>query len=192
MSKVKHIGIIAEDISDFESSKILIKRITNRQNLSFKKAIGNGCGRIRRKANDYSIDLCKRGCNLLILLHDLDRNDLNKLHTELTNILSNSPIINRIVCIPVEEIEAWFLSDPAGIKKSFNLKRKPKITGNPETIPSPKEKLGGYIHSCSEKNTIYLNTKHNQILSQNISLDLVKMKCQSFGLFYDFINKQKF
>jgi hypothetical protein len=41
MSKVKCIGIIAEDNSDFETAKILIKRILNRDNLCFKKAVGN-------------------------------------------------------------------------------------------------------------------------------------------------------
>ena len=79
MSKVKCIGIIAEDNSDFETAKILIKRILNRDNLSFKKAVGNGCGKLRRKALDYIIDLKNRGCDMVIIIHDLDRN----IHREL-------------------------------------------------------------------------------------------------------------
>ena len=51
----------------------------------------------------------------------------------------------------------WFLSDPDGIKKVFNLKRKPKIKGNPEAIASPKEKLNDIIYQCSEK---YLLSKY--------------------------------
>ncbi len=83
MAKVKSIGIIAEDDSDFETSKVLIKRIIQNDKIAFKKAIGNGCGKIRRKANDYSKDLHNRGCNLLILIHDLDRRELNQLKEEL-------------------------------------------------------------------------------------------------------------
>jgi len=192
MSKVKCIGIIAEDDSDFESSKVLIKRITSKTNLSFKKAIGNGCGKIRRKALAYTIDLKNRGCDTVILLHDLDRRNLEQLKKELTAKLSDSPITNKLICIPVEEIEAWFLSDPNAIKTALNLRRKPNIRGNPETINSPKETLGELIFHCSEKNIYYLNTRHNEIIASEVSIDIMKNKCPSFNCFYSFISEQKY
>jgi len=192
MSKVKCIGIIAEDESDYESSKTIIKRITSRTNLSFKKAIGNGCGKIRRKALAYTIDLKKRGCDTVILMHDLDRRDLEELNKDLNTKLIDSPISNKLICIPVEEIEAWFLSDPDGVKKSFSLKKKPKVKGNPETIVSPKEKLGELVYHCSEKNIYYLNTKHNELLSSAVSIELMRQKCKSFEYFYSFVSKQKY
>ena len=106
MSKVKCIGLIVEDESDFETSKKLIQRISKKNNLSFKKAIGNGCGRLRRKAFDYAVDLKNRGCDTLILIHALDRNDVNDLMIELTTKLNSSPIARRFICVPIEEIEA--------------------------------------------------------------------------------------
>jgi hypothetical protein len=192
MNKVKCIGIIAEDNSDFESSKILIKRIIKKENIRFKKAIGNGCGKIRRKANDYSSDLQKRGCNLLILLHDLDRFNLLDLKKELEEKLETAPIDNYFVCIPIEELEAWFLSDPNGIKHALNLKRAPNIKGLPEHILSPKEKLEELVSICSNKEKIYLNTKHNELIASKISIDKAKEKCISFKQFHDFLLKQKY
>lgn len=192
MSKIKCIGIIAEDLSDYESSLVLIKRITKKPNIPFKKAIGDGCGKIKRKAGDYAMDLRNRGCDMLVLIHDLDKNNLDKLKKELEEKLSLSPIKNKFVCIPVEEIEGWFLSDADCLKLIFNLNRRPKIKGNPELIFSPKEKLEEYIYLCSNKKSIYLNTKHNKKIAEKISIDLIKNKCSSFKRFYDFIVAQKF
>jgi hypothetical protein len=192
LSKINCIGIIAEDDSDFETAKAIIKRLAKKDNLSFKKAIGDGCGKIKRKAASYAIDLNRRGCDMLILLHDLDRNDVALLKSELEKKLHESPIIKKLVCIPTEEIEAWYLSDPDGLKEAFSLKRKPKIPGNPESIPSPKEKLGELIYSCSDKNVIYLNTKHNKILGEKLSIELMKEKCISFKLLHDFIGLYKY
>lgn len=192
MSKIKSIGIIAEDNSDFETSRTLIKRIIKKDNIAFKKAIGNGCGKIKRKAVDYSKDLKNRGCNLLILLHDLDRNQLALLKAELENKLVDSHISNYFVCIPIEEIEAWLLSDPNGIKEALNLRKAPNVKGLPEQIPSPKEKLEELVSICSNKEKVYLNTQHNEKIAQKISIDTVKQKCNSFLLLHDFLQRQKY
>jgi hypothetical protein len=192
LTKVKCIGIIAEDDSDYEAAKAVIKRIANKTNIPFKKAIGDGCGKLRRKASSYAIDLSNRGCDMLILIHDLDRNNLNNLRMELEEKLIHSPIVNKLICIPIEEIEGWYLSDPEGLKKVFKLQRKPKVMGNPETIQSPKEKLEELIYSCSGKNVIYLNTKHNKLLAENLSIELMNEKCQSFHKLHTFIKSNKF
>ncbi|SHK46099.1 DUF4276 family protein [Hymenobacter psychrotolerans] len=191
MSKIKCIGIIAEDDSDFECSKIIIKRIINK-NIPFKKAIGNGCGKMKRKAAAYAVDLKKRGCDMLILIHDLDRNNLTDLRIELEKKLEKSPICTQLICIPIEEIEGWFLSDPDGIAEIFNLKTKPKIKGSPESVTSPKETLEKMVRLQSENNTIYLNTKHNKVLAEKLSIDLMKSKCQSFEQLHKFVAGQKY
>ena len=192
MSKVKCIGIIAEDNSDFETARVLIKRILNKDNLSFKKSVGNGCGKLRRKALDYAVDLKKRGCDMLILFHDLDRNIHRELSEELQRKLENAPINKKFVCIPIEELEAWFIGDPDAVKRTFNLSRKPKFNGCPEMINSPKETLGKQIYFCSGKSTIYLNTKHNLKIAEHICINTVKQRCPSFELLHSFITTHEY
>lgn len=191
-NKVAAIGLIVEDNSDYECLKVLISRITNKSNITFKKAIGNGCGKVRRKAVSYSQVLNKKGCNMVILVHDLDRHNFTALHKELTDLIKKSPAKYNFICIPIEEIEGWFLSDTEGIKDSFSLKREPKISGSPELVSSPKEKLNELIYSCSGKSKRYLNTKHNSILAENVSLVKMKKKCKSFEAFYNFIDSYEY
>lgn len=182
-TKVKAIGLIVEDNSDFNALRIIISRIINKDNLTFKKAIGNGCGKMKRKAISYANILSKRGCDLIILVHDLDRNDLDTLRKELNQIINSSNAKNKFVCIPIEEIEGWFLGDPEGIKNTFNLNRIPKIKGKPESVGSPKERLEDFVFQCSNKSKLYLNTKHNNLLSENLDLEKISNKCISFKEF---------
>ena len=192
MSKIKSIGLIVEDNSDFDSFKILIQRITNKDNIKFRKAISNGCGKLRRKAYSYAVNLHQRGCNMIIIVHDLDRNDYKLLKTELEEKISNSPANYNFICIPIEEVEAWFLSDLESIKKTFDLERIPKIKGLPETIQSPKEEIEHLVKVNSRHTKLYLNTKHNSILSQNVSLDLLYTKCKSFQELNDYLLEHKY
>ncbi|OFX70915.1 MAG: hypothetical protein A2X12_10230 [Bacteroidetes bacterium GWE2_29_8] len=187
MTKIKSIGIIAEDNSDFETSKVLISRIIKKDNIKFKKAIGNGCAKVKSKALTYSKVLKNRGCNLLILIHDLDRNNLQTLNTELDRKLKDCPIKDYFVCIPIEEIEAWLLSDPAGIKEALNLRKAPNVQGNPETIKSPKERLEKYVETYSNHEKDYNNVKDNEKIAAKICIDKVKAKCNSFKLLHDFL-----
>jgi hypothetical protein len=192
MTKVKTIGIIAEDESDFNCARILIQRIIRKNGIGFKKSIGNGCGKIRKKALDYSEDLKNRGCTLLIFLQDLDRNDLDLLHKELNDKLRKGGISNYFICIPIEEIEAWLLSDPQGIQEALKLKKAPNVKHPPETITSPKEKLEELVSICSNKEKVYLNTKHNEIIASKISIGEMSKKCPSFNKFHAFIAEQTF
>lgn len=192
MIKIKEIGLIVEDNSDFDAFKTIIQRIIKKDNLKFRKAISCGCGKLRRKAANYAENLCQKGCDMIIIVHDLDRNNHDELYKELINKISNCPTKNIMVCIPIEEIEAWFLSDPIAIKETFNLLRIPNIAGLPETIPSPKEKIENIVKVNSNNTKLYLNTKHNSKLAQNVSLELMESKCGSFKNLCDFINKFKY
>ena len=192
MNKIKGIGLIVEDNSDYNSLKILISRVLGISNLTFKKVIGNGCGKIKRKALAWSELLHTRGCNLLILVHDLDRNNLNDLKSELSKSIKESPIKNKLICIPIEEMESWLLSDPKNLKNTFSLKRIPKIGTQPESIASPKERLRDYIYQCSNKEVLYLNTKHNERIANTISLKLLRKRCPSFEELANFIEGQKY
>lgn len=191
MTKVKSIGLIVEDNSDFTCFSTLISRIADKDKIRFKKVIGNGCGKIKKKAFSWSANLHQRGCNVLVLVQDLDRNNQKELKKALEDSLSGSPIQTRLICIPMEELEAWLLSDPQGIKETFKLKRLPKFNGNPESIKSPKEELRDSIYACSDKRILYI-TKHNEKIAENVSIDKMKAKCSSFTELHDFVLDLKF
>lgn len=188
---IKTIGIIAEDNSDFDTIKILINKII-KKNISYKKNIGNGCGKIKRKCKDYVDDLQRRNCDLVIIFHDLDKNNYNTLHDSLQNKIKDCVIINKFICIPIEEIEAWFLSDTEAIKKTFKIKKNIKIKGNPETIASPKEFLQNLVYKSSNNTIIFNNVKHNAKIAENVDLNILSKSCPSFNKLQSFLNMHSY
>jgi hypothetical protein len=191
MSKISPIGIIAEDDSDVICLKILIQRIIPSQNICVKKFVGKGCGKIKRKCNAWANQLSLRGCKVLFVVHDLDFNNINDLRLSLKKSLEPSPIKKHLICVPIQEMEAWLLSDPEAIKLSLNLSKAPNVKGRPEEINSPKEYLGEIIAKASNNEKIYINTKHNEKIVCNISIDKIQANCPSFKILYDFVEELK-
>jgi hypothetical protein len=190
MSKLKshRVGIIAEDESDVDSVKVLMHRISENHAIDVKKFVGKGCGRIKRKCRSWASTLKAKGCRCLILIHDLDRNDLVQLRQRIEDAVSPSPIQPYLICIPVEEMEAWWLSDPQAIKLALNLRKTPNVKGHPEDIASPKERISALVRHYSDKTKVYMNTEHNAKIA--VYLDLGKAKrCHSFVPFFDFVTK---
>lgn len=190
MSKPRaiRVGIIAEDYSDVDAAKIMIYRIAERDNIGVKKFVGHGCGRIKRKCKAWVSNFKTKKCRYLILIHDLDRNDLNDLRQRLKESVSPCPIEPYLICIPIEEMEAWWLADPQAIRTALNLDRIPKVKGNPQHITSPKERIAAMVKQCSNNNKVYLNTKHNAKIAAH--LDFTKaMRCDSFVPFFNFVTK---
>jgi len=182
----KPVGIIAEDISDVNTIKVLIQRICG-NNVSEKHSLGHGCGRIVGKCESWAKTLYQRGCDLLIIIHDSDNNPVKEIYDKISKELNNSPFSKYLICIPIQELEAWLLSDPNGIKSAMKLRDTPKIKSDPQNISSPKEYLESVIRITSHKTKIYINTKHNEIIAKEISISEINKKCGSFRPFYKFI-----
>lgn len=181
-------GLIAEDDSDVDCVGVLIRRLTNNARIGIKRFTGKGCGKIRRKCYAWSEQLKERGCSLLILIHDLDNNNLGDLLTVLNQALTPCPIATHLICIPVQEYEAWLLSDPDAIRSAMHLDKPPRIKWPPETINHPKEYLEELIDRVSRGEKVYIHTKHNSKITEMLSIDLVRSKCPSFIPFYDFVH----
>ncbi len=191
MSKITHprIGLIAEDDSDVDAAIVLIKRITGNNRVGMKKFVGKGCGRIKRKCRRWTKDLKQKGCQYLILLHDLDNNNLEQLRSSIEDAISPSPIQPYLICVPIEEMEAWWLADTSAIKKALNLKKFKKIKGDPEQLKSPKEMICDLVRQFSNKEKKYLNTVHNKSIAEHLNLTEAKKKCASFNEFFVFVSE---
>lgn len=133
------LGVIGEDKTDCETIKVLVRQVLGAAGLSspsireFAPSSG-GCAAMRRKAPK---------CEAIILVHDLDRNpvteelnDEGALRRELDRIVGSGL---RHVCIPVEEIEAWFWCDQ-GVLDSLG-RGNGKAHPNPHKLARPKEQL---------------------------------------------------
>ena len=191
MTKVTRIGIIAEDATDYEAIKAILLKLTKNAHIGYKKRVGDGCGRIASKCLAWSNELHAQRCNVLILIQDRDRNNAQDLKSTLEGKLQTSKIKTKLVCIPVEELEAWLIADPDTLKTMFSLKYKPKFRGMPENIESPKEKLRDELYRCSDSKIIHL-PKNNITIAGAINLDIVKSKCPSFRELTDFVGSLVF
>lgn len=186
----KKVGLIAEDESDIESLKELLKKVVKQENIGFKSFVGRGCGKIKRKVDDWAKQLKLRGCKVLILVHDLDRNNHETLFKSIRDSIEPFIIADTFISIPVEEMEAWFLADPNAIKIALKLQKNIKTYHHPERVRSPKEVLGMEIEKASKNSKIYINTKHNPLISKQVDIELLKSKCDSFNQLCEFAAKK--
>ncbi|MBT1071072.1 DUF4276 family protein [Pelotalea chapellei] len=187
--KTSLVGIIAEDDSDVESIRLLIKRISGKENIGAKKFVGKGCGKIKRKCSAWANQLKQKGCGVLIVVHDLDRNQEGILRKQIIDSLVPNPFSKWLVSIPTEELEAWLLSDSNAIKDALKLRKMPDNIHHPETVISPKEHLGSIVEKCSDDTVVYINTKHNSKIVEKIDVSQISIKCPSFVSFHDFISE---
>ncbi len=125
-------GIIAEDDSDFEVVRKFTLGLLNPHNVGFKRFVGGGCGKLRRKCAAWALNLVSQGCSWIIVVHDLDQSNENQLRDQLTNAIAPAKIKASVVLIPRREIEAWLLYDAGAIAKAFKKSQRPQLPGNPK------------------------------------------------------------
>lgn len=180
------IGIIAEDISDIEVLKILAKKVS-KKTFSVSHFVGKGCGPLARKTPGWCKNLWLKGCTHILLVHDLDRNNLDDLRLRLEAILRLAPQLFTAVVIPSEELEAWLLSDTVAISKVLNLPKKLKEIHHPEKVLSPKEHIGEMVRKSSNSQRTYINTVHNCLIANEMDINKITAKCPSFSGFSNFL-----
>ena len=183
MSRV--IGVIAEDMSDVEVIKILLKK-TSAKKFSTAQFVGKGCGPLKKKIPGWCKAFKQKGVHAVLVVHDLDKNDQDQLQQKLAALLPANMFATATVVIPIEELEAWLLSDEIAIQKALKLQDTPKPVHHPETIESPKEHLGTLVKQYSKGGLKqYVNTVHNAQIAQNMSIAKLS-KCKSFTAFSAF------
>ncbi|WP_437877536.1 DUF4276 family protein [Sorangium sp. So ce513] len=190
------IGVLGEDETDCHTVAELIRRIVDApvgRGVAIKRQYPptGGCSMLRRKLASYARALVRDGCTAVIVVHDLDRNpsngelnDINELRTRIERELAKiDDSVHRCICIPVEEIEAWFWSDQAVLDDVAKGHGKASIS--PHNICKPKELLRG-LSAKAHRKAVY-STNENPRLARILDLDICAKYCESFRMLRTFV-----
>jgi hypothetical protein len=175
------IGIIAEDDSDAAVIREITLTLLRPRLVGFKKFVGGGSGKVRRKCGAWAANLVKQGCPWVVLVHDLDQHSEVDLRAELTASIAPARPPFSIVLIPKREIEAWLLYDGEAIARTFKGHRPPKLPHNPESLADPKKHLRDLVRKSYGKE--YLNTIHNAQIAQRIKPESLRVSPSFFAHF---------
>jgi hypothetical protein len=134
-------------------------------------------------------ELADCGCSHIAIVHDLDRartrlclNDAQALKERLSAIAVPNGV-KCFVCIPTEEIEAWFWADEQ-IVKSVGRGRG-SAPASPERLPKPKE---AFIRLSRDAGGKPLYSKNDlPKLARKLNLAICEQRCPSFRRFADFL-----
>ena len=188
----RKIGILAEDQTDCDTVGTLVRRLVaeaDRPPVGLKKIGYKGCAKLRNKAAADMKLLARDGYGAVVVVHDLDRspdngmlNDERALRERLVAIeVPNG--IERLVCIPVEELEAWFWSDPAIVREVG--RGRGRDHAEPHRIPKPKEALQNLSRGANAKPRY--STVDNATLAGRLDMGLCAARCPAFRELRDFV-----
>jgi hypothetical protein len=184
------IGVIAEDDTDCMTLDILIRRLLPNHRPGIPRRARNGCGQLDRKASAWFREMARDGCQAVIHLRDLDRDPANnQINNEamLRNRLIAIPIpseLRRLICIPIEELEAWFWADTALIREIGDGRG--KASSRPDLIQKPKEALVRLSRDKETKKALY-STNDNPDLAKKLDLNRCAACCPAFRELRDFV-----
>ena len=178
------LGVIAEEKNDIEVLYELTRKLIHENSFSFSHFVGHGCGKLRRKCGAWAQNLMERGCTLLVVIHDLDERNEVELRATLEGHIKGLAFKHSVVLIPIEEIEAWLLSDPNAIKTVFKMRKVPRVPSHPESIRDPKQYLSNLVNKNSKSH--YLNTIHNRKIAAELAIGSLK-RCPSFSRYPTFL-----
>jgi hypothetical protein len=145
-------GVIAEDDSDVAVLSAITLTLLRPYSIGFRKFVGDGCGKLRRKCGAWARILVRQGCPWIAVVHDLDTGNERQLRDQLTASIAPARARVSVVLIPKREIEAWLLYDASAIASAFRERLLPPLPGNPESLQDPKKYLGDLIKKKIRQN----------------------------------------
>lgn len=197
MVKIK-LGILAEDTTDCETIDVLARRLlagkAEYRKPSYRSGDGSATLVVKAVRWMKDLDLAEEKCTAVILIHDLDSIDVKK-EAQLRNKLEAFKVpdgMKYFACIPVQEIEAWFLSDSELLrnkvlkkdsKKKYNQTK--DLYSSPELVKNPKEELIT-LSKKTNKQACY-STNKNPELAKLLHLDTCAARCKSFRKLKEFL-----
>lgn len=186
-------AVLAEDISDADSIASIIKLIKNDKNLTvYKKGYGGAGNLFKHGAAQIKAYNLAKDCSKFIVCYDSDGEDVEIRRKRIINEIINPANVEASYCalVPVQEIEAWFLSDFDAIRAVFGGFRNIKAIPNPEHLKDPKEHLRHHLKNI-KPSPKYVNSLHNPQIAAKLNLDLVLRKCSSFAPLFELVKNGK-
>jgi hypothetical protein len=183
-------ALLAEDPSDAEALVALVRRIQDQGNPRILRKGFSGCGELCRKAASYVELFGRQGATHFLICHDADGPDPAPVRSKVQQALKpriTIPIKFHAIIVPVQELEAWFIADPAAIQAVIPSLRIPEVR-QPETIPSPKE----WLETRSRKDRsrpLYAHATFNPRVAAHLDIALVERKCPSFRELAEFVRE---
>ena len=175
-------ALLAEDNSDVETLRVLIRRLAHNSTLPIKGKGYGGCGEMLQKgARDIRL-FAKLGHKRFVICYDADGPDpAQHRQVVIDKIIkpSGHAIPSCLALVPVQELEAWILADLHQAVPKVISSWKPSAIPKPETIASPKEHLAS-LSRGSNKKPRYVYAMHNSKVAEHLDLSTVAKKCPSF------------
>jgi hypothetical protein len=183
MASRLRIGLLTEDRTDSDTLTEIVRRVVGDE-VGVRRRYGGGCSQLVRKAAVWMAELADDGCSALVLVHDLDRNPANNMlnnEAELRRLIARATApagLRPHICIPIEELEAWFWSDPEILERIAPGLGRAQASPAPHTIQKPKEKLW-HLSARAHRNARY-TPQFNRELARSLNLDLCAQRCPAF------------
>ena len=184
-------GVLGEDASDFETLKVLIRRLADDEKTPVKgKGCKGGAELLKHGWRDLK-SLAGLGCTHFVIAHDADQKPVKEVERELAAKIIKPSGVKTGICllVPVQEIEAWLLADLAAASKIFPGWR-PQSEANPESLARPKEHLEKLSRQQGGRPR-YSHATHNPKLAEHVNLAEVAKRCQSFLPLEAFVRQGK-
>jgi hypothetical protein len=181
-------GILGEDDSDVAVIDTLVKKIANNNGLRNRPRGYSGCGELLSKGARGIKALNDVGYKKFIICYDADRSNPAERYSEIVNRIIKPAGVASSFCaiVPVQEIEAWLLSDLRAIKKIFSSFHFEKEHSNPENQNDPKEFLEKILRKSNNK-PCYVSAAHNSKIAAHIDLKALAERCPSSLPLFDFV-----
>ena len=186
-------AVLAEDISDADVISAIIKAIKNDLSVTVLKKGYGGAGQLFKQGSEQIRAFRNaKACRKFIVCYDSDGfNAAERKDRIIKEIIRPSGVeANFCALVPIQEIEAWFLSDLSAVKKVFPRFDSTNSVVNPESVLDPKEYLRRNIGKL-EPRPKYVNAIHSPQIAAKLNFPLVKAKCKSFEPLFDFVSDGK-
>lgn len=182
-------GIVAEDASDAETLKQLVKRAVG-ENQKIHTIGCGGCGSLCRKGSRHLKNFQRLGVTRFIVCHDADGDEQKAMEIRekvLAQVIRPSGCQPACALVPVQELEAWMIADHeaiAAVIPSFQLQE----VARPELQANPK----GWLENASRVKSarpLYRHATHNPRVAEHIRISVLYQKCPSARVLFDFLHK---